>query len=90
MTKKGKRGGKPEAATVQFAGETPTAAVSTEETKKAKSKQPKREKPQEGEEKKQSSTHFKPKTSREVRKIQEVEGGYYDDLGFYNLPEGGK
>ena len=30
------------------------------------------------------------KSSREVRKITQVEGGYFDDLGFYNLPDGGK
>ena len=24
------------------------------------------------------------------REIKEVEGGYYDDMGFYILPDGGK
>jgi hypothetical protein len=28
--------------------------------------------------------------SREVRRINEVPGGYYDEDGFYLLPEGGK
>jgi hypothetical protein len=32
----------------------------------------------------------KDSSSREPRKIEEVEGGFYDDLGFYILPDGGK
>ena len=30
------------------------------------------------------------KSSREVRQIEEVKGGEYDDYGFYHLPKGGK
>ena len=29
------------------------------------------------------------KSSREPREIKKVPGGYFDDLGFYNLPDGG-
>lgn len=29
-------------------------------------------------------------SSRQVREIKEVEGGYYDEEGFYCLPDGGK
>ena len=30
------------------------------------------------------------KTSREPREFEKVNGGYMDELGFYNLPDGGK